>query len=240
MMQHLILAQFIFGMSNAMELDKREGTPSAMERFYESLDDELARYSLLALGCTAAAYYLWQLASQLSGHLRRLSTFNDDRQRYFLSPHGTFSRFKEYLIYAPLFRTRHNREFQLSQAINMGTLPSRVHGLLITGIVAMNVTLCVVTVPYGSKEDTVAGIIRNRTGTMATVNLIPLVLMAGRNNPLIALLRVPFDTWNLLHRWLGRIVVMEALAHTFAWAIPKAQGGMNSRIPISHPQNNVR
>ncbi|KAJ6151522.1 Riboflavin synthase-like beta-barrel [Penicillium chermesinum] len=105
----------------------------------------------------------------------------------------------------------------------MGNLPSRMHGLLVIGIVAMNVVVCVVTVPYAAQEETTAGIIRNRTGTMATVNLIPLVILAGRNNPLIAMLRVPFDTWNLLHRWLGRIVVLEALAHTFAWAIPKAQ-----------------
>lgn len=58
---------------------------------------------------------------------------------------------------------------------------------------------------------------------MATVNLIPLILLAGRNNPLIKLLEVPYDTFNLIHRWLARIVVFETLAHVFAWAIPKAQ-----------------
>ena len=92
----------------------------------------------------------------------------------------------------------------------------------------MNVAVCVVTVPYGKDEHTVSGMVRNRTGTMATVNLMALVLMAGRNNPLITLLRVPFDTYNLLHRWLGRIVVLEALAHVFAWAVPEAHKGMFS------------
>jgi hypothetical protein len=60
---------------------------------------------------------------------------------------------------------------------------------------------------------------RTRTGTMAVVNLLPLVVMAGRNNPLIKLLNVPFDTWNLLHRWFGRIVVLESLAHILAWMV---------------------
>lgn len=41
--------------------------------------------------------------------------------------------------------------------------------------------------------------------------------MAGRNNPLINWLNLSFDTFNLLHRWFGRIVVLEALAHTIAW-----------------------
>jgi hypothetical protein len=45
--------------------------------------------------------------------------------------------------------------------------------------------------------------------------------MAARNNPLINWLNLPFDTFNLLHRWFGRIVVLEALAHTVAWMVSK-------------------
>lgn len=224
-MQYLFPALSLIGLGNAMELDKRETASSAMELFHEALNDKLARYTILALGCAAAAMYIWSLAVRFNGHLRRLSSFNDGQQRYFVSAHETFAFIKKHLVYAPLFRTRHNREFQLSSAINMGNLPSRFHGVLVVGVVAMNVILCVNTVPYRSQEETVAGVVRNRTGTMATVNLIPLVLMAGRNNPLITLLHVPFDTWNLLHRWLGRIVVLEALAHTFAWVIPKVHEG---------------
>ncbi len=41
--------------------------------------------------------------------------------------------------------------------------------------------------------------------------------MAGRNNPLINLLNCSFDTFILLHRWLGRIVVLETVAHVAAW-----------------------
>ncbi|KAJ5235034.1 uncharacterized protein N7469_004202 [Penicillium citrinum] len=220
-MLHLVLALALAGLSNAADVEKRGGGGDFM--FYEAVNDDLARYCILALGCAAAAVMIWSLVFRFSGHLRRLSSFTDDKQRYFVPAHGTFSWFKEHLIYAPLFGVRHNREFQLSTAVNMGTLPSRFHGILVFGVIAMNVILCVVTTPYASDEKTLSGIIRNRTGTMATVNLIPLIIMAGRNNPLIAMLHVPFDTWNLLHRWLGRIVVLEALAHTFAWMIPKAQ-----------------
>ncbi|EYE94600.1 ferric reductase family protein [Aspergillus ruber CBS 135680] len=189
---------------------------------HEALNDDLARTTVLVLGLMAAFVYIWQLSHSFSAHLRRLASFSNDRQRYFLSPDSTLSKIKNHIVYAPLIRGRHNREFQLSRAVNFGTLPSRFHMFLIVGIVVMNVAVCVVTVPYGSDEHTVSGMVRNRTGTMATVNLMALVLMAGRNNPLITLLRVPFDTWNLLHRWLGRIVVLEAIAHTFAWAIPEA------------------
>lgn len=43
--------------------------------------------------------------------------------------------------------------------------------------------------------------------------------MATRNNPLIKWLNLSFDTFNLLHRWFGRIVVLEILAHTLAWVV---------------------
>ena len=205
-------------------LDKRSSGNSWA--FHEMLNDDLARTTVLVLGCIAAFVYVWQFSHRFFAHLRRLSSFSNDRQRYFLSPHGTLAKVKNHIVYAPLFRGRHNQEFQLSRAVNFGTLPSRFHSFLIVGIVAMNVAVCVVTVPYGKDEHTVSGMVRNRTGTMATVNLMALILMAGRNNPLITLLRVPFDTYNLLHRWLGRIVVCEALAHTFAWAIPEAHKGM--------------
>lgn len=221
-MHHLVLVLALVGLGNAADIERREKS-SPMEMFYEALNDDMAHYTILVLGCAAVAFLAWQIWFRFSAHLRRLSTFGDDKQRYFVSAHDTFSWVKEHLIYAPLFHARHNREFQLSSAINMGNLPSRFHGLLIAVFIAMNVILCVNTVPYRSEEETVAGVVRNRTGTMATINLIPLVLMAGRNNPLIAMLRVPFNTWNLLHRWLGRIVVLEALAHTFAWMIPEAR-----------------
>lgn len=200
--------------------------------FYEMFNDELARISVLVMGLMCAFIYIWQMSHRFYAHLRRLSSFANERQRYFLGSHGTLSKVKNHIVYAPLFRNRHNQEMQLSRAVNFGTLPSRFHFFLILGIVVMNVVLCTVTLPYGKDEHTVSGMVRNRTGTMSTVNLMALVLMAGRNNPLITLLHVPFDTWNLLHRWLGRIVVLEALAHVFAWAVPKANESMNFS---SHP-----
>ncbi|KAI1417440.1 ferric reductase NAD binding domain-containing protein [Hypoxylon sp. FL1857] len=55
--------------------------------------------------------------------------------------------------------------------------------------------------------------------------MVPLIILAGRNNPLISLLRVSFDTYNLLHRWMGRMVVIEAVIHTIAWSYVAVAGG---------------
>jgi predicted ferric reductase len=65
-----------------------------------------------------------------------------------------------------------------------------------------------------------------RTGFLAIMNMLPLFLLAGRNNPLIRLTGITFDTYNLIHRWLGRIVVVEAIIHGVAWMVNKvAKGG---------------
>jgi len=55
------------------------------------------------------------------------------------------------------------------------------------------------------------------------MNILPLVLLAARNNPLIVWTGISFDTYNLVHRWLGRIVVLEALIHAIAWFIKKVK-----------------
>lgn len=47
--------------------------------------------------------------------------------------------------------------------------------------------------------------------------------MAARNNPLTNWLNLSFDSFNLLHRWTGRIVVLEAVTHAAAWAAATAQ-----------------
>ena len=73
--------------------------------------------------------------------------------------------------------------------------------------------------PYRTQEvaKTVAEL-RGRSGYLAVVNMMPLIVLAGRNNPLISLLKISFDNYNLFHRWIGRIVIFESLVHVCAWA----------------------
>ncbi|OAX82474.1 hypothetical protein ACJ72_03170 [Emergomyces africanus] len=214
---HIILSALSTVAAAHEKRDKHEEGPSAAD----IQSDNLGRLSLLVGGCILAFFLIWHNAIRFSNHIRRLTTLNNDSQRYFLPADPYWAWLKKSIIYAPLFRTRHNREFRLSTAVNVGTLPTRFQTFLLFGIIAMNVTLCTVTIPYAASESTVLGIIRNRSGIMAVVNLIPLVVMGGRNNPLIKMLSISFDTWNLLHRWFARIVVLEALTHVIAWMINK-------------------
>lgn len=111
----------------------------------------------------------------------------------------------------------------------MGNIPTRLETLLIICYIALNVLICVAVVDWSQSISQSLRCLIGTTGTLAIVNLVPLVITAGRNNPLILVLRVPFDAFNLVHRWLGRIVVAEAVAHTMAVLV---RVGMSSKLDL--------
>ncbi len=168
-----------------------------------------------------AVFFLYQATFHFVRYIRTLACLNNDTQRYFASPHVLFANFRKHCLDAPLFRTRHHREFKLSASVNVGTLPSRLQTFMLAGYFAANIAFCFWKIDYSKGYSEVAGEFRNRTGVMSVMNMIPLFLLAGRNNPTIKLTGISFDTMNLIHRWFGRIVVLEALAHTAAWMAGK-------------------
>ncbi|KAJ0414791.1 ferric-chelate reductase [Aspergillus carlsbadensis] len=185
--------------------------------------DAVAWYTLTAPGGLAALIFAWTTFFRLMRYTRRVLCLTSKQQSYFSHPHHLLAKLKVHLLDAPLFSRRHNTELRLSRAINVRTLPTRFQTLLLFLLLSLNIIMCVVAIPFDAAErDSLAGRMRHRFGVMAVVNLVLLVLCAGRNNPLISLLGIPYDTFNLLHRWLGRIVVLQALAHVLAWCIPKA------------------
>ncbi|KPM46187.1 hypothetical protein AK830_g296 [Neonectria ditissima] len=190
----------------------------AAEFHQEGEDDNtaLSRYLFIICGAVAVAVIVWKVAEKINKLTRQISCLNNDRQRYFAIPSPNLAALKRHLLYAPVMSKRHNREIQLSSAINVGTLPTRFQLLFLTAYFATNVVFCVIDIPYAENVTIAAAALRNRSGVLAVMNMIPLFLLAGRNNPLIGLLGISFDTYNLIHRWFGRIVVLESLVHTLA------------------------
>ncbi|KAK3899129.1 ferric reductase like transmembrane component-domain-containing protein [Staphylotrichum tortipilum] len=186
------------------------------------VNELLSHYLFVVLGAASVVLLAWRLTTLLVRYVRTVTCVHNDTQRYFAQPSENYSWFKKNVQYAPIFSKRHNREFQLSSALNVGTLPTRMQLVFLLGYFAANVAFCVITIDYSGPLKQVASLVRNRTGVLSVVNMIPLFLMAGRNNPLITMLGMSFDTFNLLHRWLGRIVMLEAVAHTLAFLVSSA------------------
>ena len=196
--------------------------PSPAEIAAENMNWDLIKYTAWVWACVVGAAMIYTWTTELLHHVRRIANLNhgtsaDSKQRYFTIPDETWAKLKRYLIYAPLFRKRHNREFKLSAAVNVGVLPSRMQAFALFSYLLVNVVTCAVNIDWTKDKSVWIHSACARTGTLSTLNMIPLFVLAGRNNPLLRLLKISFDDFNLLHRWIGRIVVLEGVAHAAFW-----------------------
>ena len=182
--------------------------------------------TLIILASVAAVFLLYRIAISTVRSARVLSCVESDKQTYWRQSVGWFAQIKKHLLYAPLLKKRHQAEMQLFKGWSLGVLPTRFQSLFLVLLIAMNIIYCVLGIEWNSVGSTIMlGHLRNRTGTIAVVNMIPLVLLAGRNNPLIILLNIPYGSFNMVHRWLGRIVVAESVVHTSCFIAGKVYSG---------------
>lgn len=189
-----------------------------------------ATHVLIILAAVIAALGLYRVAVCSDRYIRNLACLNSSNQRYFQLPPPTVAWIKQHLLYAPLFRSRHSREFRL-YSMNLGILPTRLQSIFLAGVFAVNISYCIHGIPWHGAQQEKLSQFRSRTGVLAIVNMIPLVLLAGRNNPLIAALNLSFDTFNIVHRFFGRMVMIEAVAHSVAHMMKVVDGGKFSSSP---------
>jgi predicted ferric reductase len=191
--------------------------------YYQNID--MVKYICWTWFAIIGSLFLFRWTLHLLHHVRRMANLNtsvvDGRQRYFSMPNDKFAKFKRHFLYAPLLRKRHNQEFRLSSAVNVGTLPGRLQTCFLFGYLALNIAFCAWKVDYHDGAWVWVGV--RRMGVLSVINMVPLFLLAGRNNPLIPLLGITFDTYNLIHRWIGRISVLEAFIHVAFWVYGKTR-----------------
>ncbi|KAF2873926.1 ferric reductase like transmembrane component-domain-containing protein [Massariosphaeria phaeospora] len=181
---------------------------------------------LYMLAGMAICLLVLRIANMWWRHNRHLSVMsNPSRQDFFATNHTSWWPWlNRYVLAAPLWKKKHNTPFQISSAIDNGTLPGRWHTIMLIVYCALNVAWCCI-LPWGDERDgAVIAALRGRTGTLAALNLIPTVLFALRNNPLITLLQVSYDDFNLFHRWCARVTILEALVHTVSWMVNTSRG----------------
>lgn len=82
---------------------------------------------------------------------------------------------------------------------------SRLHGVYLTIYVAANVLCSAIGV---SSWD----LFGQRVGHLAMVNIIPLC-MGGRTNLIANLFHLQLREYGLMHRWIGRVCVLEGIAY---------------------------
>ena len=164
------------------------------------LNLSLSNYLYIVCGAVAGAVIIWKLVDILVRYTRHIVCLNNDRQRYFALPSPWMSWVKTHILYAPVLRKRHNREIQLSSAINVGTLPTRFQLSFLTAYLVTNVVFCVIEIPFQGSYEDVARLVRNRSGVLATINMVRLnpkrPPLPGTVGPLLTvILRSPSSCW---------------------------------------------
>ncbi|KAI9822015.1 MAG: hypothetical protein M1832_003187 [Thelocarpon impressellum] len=177
-------------------------------------------YLATVLASTVGALLIYHMVIRLVRYIRTITCLSNDGQRYFAIPSSAYAWIKQHVLYAPLFRSRHSSE---TSGWDLGVLPTRFQSMFLAGYIGSNVAFCVVSIDWNGEQKQMLAEFRHRTGILSTVNMIPLFIMAGRNNPLIRLLDISYDSFNLMHRWFGRVVVIEAVCHTAAYLIAKVK-----------------
>lgn len=211
---------------------------------WDAADYDHLKYSFGLTGVDQVGNYIWvdtflymlaaiaiillclRIFNMFWKHNRHLSVMgNPSRQQYWATNQTAWWPWlNRHLLVAPLFNKRHNTAFQISSAIDNGTLPGRWHTIVLIVYFALNVAWCL-ALPWGEAEHkAVVAALRGRSGTLSALNLIPTILFALRNNPLISILHVTYDDFNLFHRWAARITIFEAVVHTGAWLYNTAHG----------------
>ena len=194
--------------------------PPALLKAVQVGNVEFGQDIIIVLGAIAAATLVYNLVLHSVRYIRTLTCLNNEKQRFFKKPQPVFAFVKQHLFYAPLFSRRHSKQLRLGP-IDMGILPTRIQSIILCVIIGLNIAFAFAGMEWNGTppdnpmpQQTLLQHLRNRSGTLAIFNMIPLIVLAGRNNPLITWLGIPFDIFNLLHRWLGRIVVGHAIVHS--------------------------
>jgi hypothetical protein len=168
-------ALFLAEMASTQTLppaSRAAATATALHVTAAAKNQDFYNYIFIICASLVMAMVLWRVGIESVKYVRTLTCLNNETQRYFATPSKTFATFKKDLVYAPIFRKRHNREFQLSAAINVGTLPTRLQLLFLSAYFGTNVAFCVVSIDWSQPFATVATELQNRTGILAVVNIV--------------------------------------------------------------------
>jgi predicted ferric reductase len=114
--------------------------------------------------------------------------------------------------------------YHCSQPIEWCTIPPRIQSLTVFLFVALNVVLCCISYPvfdgniYWPLISTqLWRYVSDRTGVIALANFPILWLFGMRNDVLLWATDWGFGTYNAFHRWVARVVTVQAIVHSISY-----------------------
>ncbi|KAJ5648628.1 Riboflavin synthase-like beta-barrel [Penicillium lividum] len=170
---------------------------------------------LFVVGGLITLLFVYRTVIRVRNRRREKLALQGDDQTQLSMTHGTIAGIKKHLLYAPLWGSRHSREFRFLR-LHMGSMPLRLEVILLAVYLSLNIIFVFVSVDWWEGYSKKMFQLKYAAGHLAVMNTPGLVLSAGRNNPLVMMLGISFDTFNFMHRWVGRVIAANAVIHMSA------------------------
>ncbi|KAG5368262.1 Ferric/cupric reductase transmembrane component 1 [Yarrowia sp. C11] len=124
------------------------------------------------------------------------------------------------------FGYKHSQPFRVLQGIFSMCMPTRVQSVIVTLYVLFAFIACFPgydlfdeNTVFPSHSMQLRKYVATRTGVLAFAQLPLLFLFAGRNNIMMGITGWSFDTFNVYHRWIARVMVALAIAHGVTYTV---------------------
>ena len=155
-------------------------------------------------------------------------------RRLLTKNHTIFRRF----ITVPAFAG-----YRHQQPLGLCTIPTRLQSLTIFAFVVYNLLVCAIGYKaylpdiYGrSLSIQVFEYIADRAGVMACANLSLVWLFAGRNDIFLWLTGWSYATFNAFHRWVARLVTLQAIVHSIGYTCVEYWYGGAAELALDYKE----
>ncbi|KAK9385124.1 ferric reductase NAD binding domain-containing protein [Lipomyces mesembrius] len=132
-------------------------------------------------------------------------------------PGSLVTFFRKHIILPATFSRKHVSPIRFF-GVSWNVMPLRWQTLLIVGFVLLNVILIfvhhnIIRESHEAWAIPAARFYANRSGIMATTMIPLLFLFGGRNNIMTTVTGWSHETFNMFHRWTGRMMFFQSLVH---------------------------
>lgn len=149
--------------------------------------------------------------------------------RYVISMNSpAFVKFRKHFTIPATFGFKHSIPMSFLKIVSMAT-PTRGQSWVLFGYFALNIILLMVKYDlylpnyyWSTRQLQLLRYLADRSGIMSFAHFPALFLFASRNNMMMYVTGWSFDTFNVYHRWIARIMVLHAFIHSVAYSISES------------------
>lgn len=203
-------------LTNSIETDQ-----IAFDSHYRAAHTAKRQYELgTTFGCAMIGYWMAVAFLGVASHF--ILTLYPE---LLFANNKIISSIRKHLTLPAMFNGSHSRPVKLFHKLYLSA-PTRGQSIILFGYFALNLVCLLIDYDIFMPDPFLLNELNqrlrylgNRTGVISFTQIPVVILFAGRNNILIALTGWSYDTFQVYHRWVARVMMTHAIIHSvcFTW-----------------------